>query len=228
MSVSWKSSRTFRCLTLTVPLAVCMSALLMPGAAAAKWSAEGKEFTEGQSATFVLEATEPLTFTSKVLGSEFQMRAENVSCSGTCTIDQKGAVDHSSEAFAMSNIVVTKPPGCLVIGPIATVALTNQLVMDPSGGTATFVKMFPESGTTIAEVVITGCAAAGTYPVKGTLVCRANNTGVSAIQQPLVCSPAEEATGGGSLKLGANTADVLTVWSLRLGGALLGRPWAGS
>jgi hypothetical protein len=204
-----------------------MLALLAPGAANAKWAIEGKEFTEGQSETVEFAATETATLVSKVLGSELQVTTSTTACDATCTVDQKGPVNHGAGRMVLSNLKVVKPAGCSITSPIITQNLTWEMIMDPGGGTATFIKYFPESGTTIAELTITGCAAAGTYPLTGSFACRVNNTGVSAVKQPNTCNPTEQATGGGSLKLGKEPASWYSRFVAWLKGFFIGWGWSG-
>jgi hypothetical protein len=81
--------------------------------------------------------------------------------------------------------------------------------MDPSGGEATFVSFAPASGSTLAEIPISGatCPLAGTTgKFKGSLTGRSNNTGVEVENQPLVFSAAEQTTGGGSATIGTEPA----------------------
>jgi hypothetical protein len=212
-----------------VLVAILALAAVVAGSAQANWEIEGKAFTEGQKEKVSVEATETFTLKSKILGSEFVLTASKLSCKEgvECLIDQKGAVDHSSGVLSFSGLTVDKPAGCVVAGPINTLPLTDELIMDPSGGTATFDKFFPESGTTFVEIEVTGCAAAGKYPVTGTVTGLSNNTGVGAVSQPLTFSAANQTTGGGALKLGKEAAELSGKAVNKLAGANVGKVWSG-
>jgi hypothetical protein len=214
---------------LVLAAAVSAVALLaIAGTASAKWAVEGKEFTEAQSETVTLSATEKFDFNTKILGSNFTFTATTVTCSGTCTINQTGAVDVVMGKLSFSGVTVDAPTGCTITGPIITNALRGELIMDPSGGTATFLKLFPASGEVWYELVVSGCAAAGVYPFKGTLTGRTNNTGVAAVTQPITFSAAEQTTGGGAFKAGKEPSTISGKLAVTLSGANKGKTWSGS
>jgi hypothetical protein len=117
----------------------------------------------------------------------------------------------------------TNPPGVLVAGQI----LTSELVihadwMDTSrGGTGeppvnnhAFVQVIPKAGaaTTFAHFELSGgeCAAiGGTKNVTGSLYGESvNNTGVAALEQRLLFSPAIQNTAGGALFVGTKPANL--------------------
>jgi hypothetical protein len=219
-------SRMRRVALVLVGLAV--GVLCIPGMASAKWAIEGKTFSELQSEDVNIFATETFTINSKVLGTSFSLTARSVGCSGFCSIDQRGSVDHAEGKLTLSELTVDSPVGCKVNGPITSFGLTGELLMDPGGGSATFMKLFPEGGETLMEVVLTGCAAAGTYPVKGTITGRTNDTAVSAVTQPITFSAAEQTTGGGALKVGKEAATMSGKLRVQLSGLGAGKSWSGA
>lgn len=139
-------------------------------ASAATWTVEGKKLSEGTANGLASEAALEIgttaTFKGKVLGQEFVLTAKKVS-SSSGTIFQEGTKAKSSGAYEFSELTVDKPAGCTVSSPIKTNAMTGELV-DHSGSSDLFEKFVPEEGETIATIKISGCAIAGSYPLKGT------------------------------------------------------------
>ena len=150
-----------------------------------------------------VEAAEKFTLESEILGAKFKLTATTLECEG-CTIANPGA--KSAGALSFSGLTVDEPIGCSVASPIKSDALVGEKIMDPNDSIATFDRFTPASGTTLFPLKITGCAAAGNYSFKGSIAGRTNNTGVTAVHEPILFSGAERATGGASLTLGAKAA----------------------
>jgi hypothetical protein len=207
-------------------LIACLAlAAFSASASQAAWKIGSTELTNGQSETVSVSGGE-FTLSSKVLGAEFVLKATGLTCSGTCAIDQAGTVDHSSGKLAFTGVTVSKPTGCTVASTLTTNSLVDELIMD--GSTVTFDKFKPASGEVFIEIGVTGCAAEGTYPVKGTVTGRTSNTGVAAVSQALTFNAAEQTTGGGSLKLGKETATLVGSATNALSGPNFGASWSGS
>jgi hypothetical protein len=205
-----------------------MMCLALVASASANWAIEGKALSSGQKESVAVSATGNFDFTTKVLGTTLTVTATSVTCSGTCTIDQAGTVELIEGNLSFGGMTIDTPSGCKIPSSITTNALTGELIMDPSGGTATFVKFRPTSGETIFSMTISECAAAGTYPLKGTFAGRMNNTGVSATSQPFTFNAAEQTTGGGALKVGVEAATMTGGLAMKLSGSNVGKGWSGS
>jgi hypothetical protein len=186
----------------------------------------------------------PFTLSSSVLGAAITLNATEVECDEaggtTCQIDETNAkkeltTDHSAGRLVFTGVTVTSPAKCTVHsvgaanGTVTTEALTDEIIMDPSGGTATFDKFFPEEGETFVTLELTGaeCTLAGVVAaVKGTVTGRTSNTGVAAVTQSITFNAAEQATGGGVLKLGKEAATLTGVANNKLSGPNAGKTFA--
>ena len=182
---------------------LAMTAVAASAANASEWYIGATKLSGSESVK--LKAAEKFTLESKVLGANFRFTATTLECEG-CTISNPGA--KSAGVLSFSGISVDEPTGCSVASPIRTNALVDEVIMNPSGGEATFDKFTPAEGTTFVTIKITGCAAAGSYPLKGSFTGRTNNTGVAAVEQPITFNAAEQATGGGILTWGPQPANL--------------------
>ena len=196
---------------------LAMTAVAASAANASEWYIGATKLSGSEEVK--AEASEKFTLESEVLGAKFKLTATTLSCAG-CTISNPGA--KSAGKLSFTGLTVDEPAGCSVASPITTNALVDEVIMDPSGGEATFDKFTPAEGTTFVNIKITNCAAAGTYPVKGTVTGRSNNTGVAAIKQPLTFNAAEQTTGGGALTLGNKPASLTGKALNYLSGAKIG------
>jgi hypothetical protein len=106
-----------------------------------------------------------------------------------CTIAQ--VVKHKKEILASCKVGTE--------GTIKTVALKNTLITGKGIGPE--VEFEPESGTTFAEIVITGCSLESTTKVTGKQICQLPEATVGKVKHEVVCSPS-----GGELKFGAEPA----------------------
>ena len=197
---------------------LAMTAVAASAANASEWYIGATKLSGSESVK--VEASEKFTLESQVLGANFKFTATTLECEG-CTISNPGA--KSAGKLSFTGLTVDEPAGCSVASPITTNALVDEVIMDPSGGEATFDKFTPAEGTTFVNIKITGCAAAGTYPVKGTVTGRSNNTGVAAVKQPLTFSAAEQTTGGGSLIFWSKAATLTGKTLTNLSGAHVGQ-----
>jgi hypothetical protein len=174
----------------------------------ATWKVAGAGFTGNKAIT--VSSPAGFTLTSKILGAEIVMKATGAECAiaGTCNI--VGGTSEATGALKLTGVTFTTPSTCSVTGgSITTAAMKANVIMDPSGGEATFLEFVPASGTTFFELPISGatCPLAGnTVKFKGSFTARSNKTGVEVAEQPLVFSAAEQATGGGSFTVGAEAA----------------------
>ena len=180
---------------------LALTAVAASAAKASEWYIGATKLSGSESVK--VEAAEKFTLESEVLGTKFKLTATTLDCEG-CTISNPGGKGAGVLSFA--GLTVHEPAGCSVASPLKTNALVGEVIMDPTDTIATFDKLTPGSGTTLLTLKITGCAAAGSYPLKGSFAGRINNTGVAAVKPPILLSGAEQATGGASLTLGVNAA----------------------
>jgi hypothetical protein len=227
---------------LGVALLACMAvAAVFASAASAAWEVEGKAQANGFTETVKVAATSNFTLVGTFLGTAVELEATGLECAKgvVCEITQNGATDASSGQLTFTGVKVVKPTGCSVATELTTNPLTDKLIMDKTAGsTSTFDEFFTdkkkegekEVEVPFIEITLTGtCAIAGTpFPVKGTVTGLTNNTGVSAVNQPLTFSAANQTTGGGSLVLGKGAATLTGSATNTLSGVNAGKPWGGS
>jgi hypothetical protein len=135
----------------------------------------------------------------KVLGSEIELEATGVECLES-TISNPGEFAQDRGILRFTGVSVVKPVGCRTNTTITTALLSTQVYME---GTTSYDRFAATSGTTWFNLPISGCAAAGSYPVKGTDFGRSPNaTGVESAHQKLEFSGAINTTAGGALTFG--------------------------
>jgi len=212
----------------TIALALVL-ALAAAGVAKANWEIEGKSIVNGfsESVTMAAEGTYDIAYVWS--GHEYTLTATGMSCS-SCLINQSGTAEIFDGTFSFTGVTFDKPGGCSIPGgTITTKPLKGELIMDPEGGAATFIKFTPTVGETFMEFPVSGetCLAGGLkFIVKGSLAGRFSETGASAAAQPIAFSAAEEATAGASLKVG----EPMTITGkslIKLSGANAGKSWEG-
>lgn len=187
---------------LALALAITACAAFVPAAANAEWFVEGSKLSG--SASIGAEASGTSALESTVLGSPLKMTFTGWNCSG-CVISNPG--NEFAGKLQLTGLSIVSPAGCTTASSITTNPLAGSVIMHPSGGTVTFMKLTAASGITIFQLKISGCAAAGTYNLTGTLTCQnANPTGVQATVQSMTCGPSAQTTGGAAITLGPNVA----------------------
>jgi hypothetical protein len=162
-----------------------------------------------KSSTLALKGT--------ILSSEAELTATGVSCSGKLWNEGTGestmAVGKGTLSF--TGITVSKPAGCKLNGEangsakLTTESLTIDVQMHAVSGVETSkpVVVFKPVGEKFATIKLTGCAAEGSYKVTGSTLGEAsNNTGVSAVNQPLTFNTTTNEAG--SLILAGNPATI--------------------
>jgi hypothetical protein len=220
-----------------VGFVVCLvlAATTADAAQAAQWTV-GAEGT-GPGTTLLQEEVEieggPLTLTSTVLGTPISLTAKSVECSPEIVCFIFGAGE-SRGRLTYANIKVD-PSTCSVNSPgqsagtIQTKPLVDKIIMDPiAGSTVIFDKFSPASGTTFAEIELTGASCPFSElsaKITGTLTGESlDPTGHLTVDQLFVFGSTQQTTGGGSLKLGTATAVLSGVINTFLGGINFG--WA--
>jgi hypothetical protein len=95
-----------------------------------------------------------------------------------------------------TGVSVMLPSGCSTPATLRTNPLEMMVEMDYNSGvpgTAWFETFRPVNHTTnrVGTLVLTNCAAAGSYPITGSFAALAQNaTGVAAVNQPLLFNAA--------------------------------------
>jgi hypothetical protein len=185
---------------------------------AGHWKVAGTKLAEGttngKGVNANLKAGTTATLKGELLSIKVKITAGTLSATEGLIYNAPKAHDEGFLNFG--SLTVVEPAGCTAVGTsgastITTTKLTSQLV-DHSTSTHAYDKFFTETvegePEAIAKVKLTGakCLIAGTYPVKGTVYGEGNVWGTEIAEQPLVFSPAINATLGGSLTLGPNPA----------------------
>lgn len=106
-----------------------------------------------------------------------------------CSLAQ--VVKHKREALASCKVGTE--------GTIKTAALKNTLINGKGIGPE--IEFEPESGTTFAEIAVTGCSLESTNKVTGKQICQLPEATVGKVKHEVVCSPT-----GGELKFGGEPA----------------------
>lgn len=198
--------------------------------ASANWEIEGKALANGQSENITFEAFEKFDLNSKVAGATLTLTGTSFTCFGICSVDQNGVIDDTFGIVRLGGVTVDNPTGCSAGTELTTNKLKGELIMDPEGGEVTFLKLVPETGEAFFTIKLSGatCALDGVeVPVKGSIAARFSNTGVSAVEQSLTFSAAEQTTGGGSLKVGKEAATLTGKAITKLSGSNAGKKWGG-
>lgn len=124
-------------------------------------------------------AGEPVyVFTTTILGQHVRLTSEEIECPGA-KIKTTGTGTNEKMAilegkFTFKNITVDEPVGCKA-NNITTNALLGDLQMDEADTAKSYLKIVAQSGGALANIVLTNCAAAGTYPLKGALFTEATD-----------------------------------------------------
>jgi hypothetical protein len=217
-----------------------IACLAMTAAAAsvaqANWTIEGKTLPElgieKESVEVKTHNKKPLTLTAEVGATKVEISAKSIECTAKveCTIDNGlGAnlgkqTDHSSGQLTFTEVSVVKPSSCTVHSPGATAGtvttqpLTDTVIMDPNGSTATFDTFFPETGTAFVNLEFGGGTCPFnelSLPVQGQTCGRAVHTSGTTedlasltkeqfLEQGLQFNEAEQKTAGCLLYLNNN------------------------
>jgi hypothetical protein len=158
----------------------------------------------------------PLEIKSKVLGSSFRLKCEQLGASGKLRQEGKGEI-----SLEPSKCSVPEPAGCKTAEKL-TGKTSSQAV---ETGEVLYEKFAPASGETLITIELTGCAAAGSYPLKGSICEETEEAEEELVEQPFTFSEAiSKAAGCGILKLGKEAATVSgeAVQKFKLQGANIG------
>jgi hypothetical protein len=164
-----------------------------------EWTIEefGLEQEGLSSAAVKTTATTAFTLESKVLGSSFGMSCTGLSATGSIRVGGT-----ASEELGLTGCTVSKPSGCAVPSSISF-PVKSELVYKSE---ALYEKFVPSEGTIFVTLKITGCAAAGSYQLKGGFGAAVEQFGVQKTEQPLTVTAAATTATGSSLTLGKEAA----------------------
>jgi len=222
--------RTVRFVGLAVMAAAAFSAFAASPAFAAhsgnQWVVDGTALGNGEFETVtpsLMSAKAALT--SKVQNQSFKLTATGLKCGvlSLCQIKQviEGEAAHAKieGKLTFTGVSIDEPTGCSVATEITTTELVAEVITVT--GTA-YVKFSPKSGTTLANITITGCAVAETYPVKGSVCAETWSLGTETALQRAAFSEFinNRSCGPGSLKVGAEPAVITGEATYRLPGEL--------
>ena len=195
------------------------SGILAASASAAhsghQWAEElGGKLSNGSTRGLDVEqSSKTMTITGTVQSQKLKLTSTVFDCAlnSICQIKQviEGEAGHARVygKFRLLGVTVDEPTGCSTPGEITTNNLVGELVTG-SGGIFAYLKLAPESGTTIASISLTGCAVAETYPVKGSICAEMYGVGTMLIWQKLEFSEGINTVGCGSksFTIGGNSA----------------------
>jgi hypothetical protein len=220
--------RHLRILGLAALASLAISAVAATAAQAFEWKIET---TPGTTKTFAElgitnetvtpSAGKTFVLKSVVAKEAFEMTATTLTGEGA--VITKGGTDSGKLIF--SGLTVVKPAGCKTTEKITTKALKTELV---EKGGVLYDKFFPAEGTTFANITITGCAAAETYPVKGVVFGKTEPLNTMKASQPVQFSQKINEEGSGEaipLKLGAEKAELEGEGLNALSGTWAGKPF---
>lgn len=208
--------RSLRIIGLAVMAAAALSAFTAGSAFAAH---TGHQWTVGEEklANNATKAVVPslmsanAVLTGTVQNQAFEMTATGLECGSTCVIEQK-IEGENARALAkgklkFTGLSVVKPAGCSAATTLTSEELTAELVTN--GGTL-YAKFAP-AGTTFAKITLTGCAAAETYSVKGSVCAVTDPIGTMTVAQPATFAVATNGScaEGAGLTLGGKAANIV-------------------
>ena len=177
-----------------------------------QWEIGETAVSTPQSVVCSKKGTSNLVLSGTVLEAPTKLEATGVKCveatiSNEVVSSENMAVDAGKLEF--TGVKVVEPAGCTVAETLTTEALKTRLYMDSTTTTKVFDRFEPAAGETgkFISIKISGCAIAGTYPVKGFTYGEAENaTGVLASNQPLAFNAATNEVS--TLTLGGNPAKI--------------------
>jgi len=194
-------------LSASLALAAVLASSAFATATTAKsyWSVAGTSLASGETAAIICSAAEGQDFVlgGTVAGTEAEISATSLECPSGGVIKQEGEHAVATGTLKFSGLTVRKPAGCTTSASITTKALTAKIYME---GVTVYTRFAPTAGETgtFASISLEGCAAEGTYPIKGTLFGQwSNATETAATDQPLTFSPTIQSNAGGSMTLGS-------------------------
>jgi hypothetical protein len=165
--------------------ALALSAVVASASQATTWVVSGTNLKSGESKAVKIQKesmeTANLAFGGTVLGTELLIEGTGLEGSGM-EIEQVGTGEsgkaRSHGKLVFTGLTVVKPAGCKIASSLTTEALQGEVAMGVSEATKNniYEKLAPTSGEKLMTLKIEGCAAAGSYPVKGVFTCAWEHT----------------------------------------------------
>lgn len=155
----------------------------------------------------------------------FAPRGGNIECQyqqGTGTIVGPRA-ETESTGLRFGGCVALGAPTCKVT-PIHFVSTKAEISAD---GNTVYDRIKPASGTIFTNITISGCSAAGSFPITGEVCGEAEALGVELVNQPLRFSTAiSKACGSSGLKWAGSPVPLTGTWNRLLTGPNMGKKWS--
>jgi hypothetical protein len=202
-----KFKRALGLAALTALACIAFGAIASAAHAEATWVIEEKVLPEKEH--FKIPSctqSESSVLTSTVLGSALKLTGKT-SCPEAEIWNEKG-IAYWQGKFKLSGVTVDEPTGCKTPAEVTTNTMTGKLVENAKLGSKLGITYQPSVGETIASIKLEGCAAAGTYPLKGTMGAETEPLNVFKKVQPFKFSAAAATALGDSLKLGTQAASL--------------------
>jgi hypothetical protein len=217
-----------RFLSATV-MSLVLLVVLAGSAQAATWKVGGSKLEAGATEAISSKLkSSKLTLEGTVLESPLKIAATGVECM-ECQIKQVGSGPSASAdrtgKVKLTGVSVVEPAGCSASPIIIIVVETFHVAIKGPKGIfemhGTVIEIFEFE--TLVTIKITGCAAAGSYKLTGSLDGQTNGTGVLSTSEPLTYSPAIQKEEKAVLKLGGNEAFLTGEIATQLSGANSGK-----
>lgn len=210
---------------LFVVLAVC-AVIAIPSQATVLEVGTTK-FTNGQEETFKVTEIGMGTISTKILGQNFKKTHTGMEIVEGKLV-QNGTTVEGTGKLRLTGVTVDEPAGCKTGSTIETTAIRGVVAHGNTEATKEklYIKFTPASGETFATLKLEGCAAAGSYPLKGSVYGEMSNlTGVLAVKTQVNFSAAINSSQGGALTFGKEPAVLTASGEGELAGANAGKEW---
>lgn len=217
-------NRKRNAVTILALASLAVSAAAASSAQAFKWTIEGTTLGSGkfETVSIVHEPTTTVVLHGKVLGKTIKITATGLASSGA-QISQLNNEASDSGALELTGVTVDEPVNCTIKNKqINTFNLVSEV---REVDKVIFDHWAPETGTTLANVVIEGCSVAGTYPLKGAIYGTVGSPGFETVSQLQTFSPSTQKSATGSLTLGSEPAELTMRVLISLSGANIGKKW---
>ncbi len=170
----------------------------------------GGSYLSGSEA-FECATEENLTLTFSISEFPLTLEATGIECVEGSIFNGEGGLGAGEEQIVLTGVTVTGVPNCSVREEkFQTNSVELQLFMDSAEPTIAFEKFAPGEGLSnfgVLHIEGASCPIAGNRPLSGYFFGEmANQTGVSAVVQPLEFSSAVDETAESALVLAGNPA----------------------
>jgi hypothetical protein len=185
----------FKAFTIALSVSLLATAVLASSAVAGSPVTKKSSWLEGSTKLTIprtvqcskTSGTENFIIKGTLLGAETEIRASGIECSAMTIFNETTSGVNMAKLtgrFTLTGVKVAKPSGCTVSSEmVQTNPITGDVVMDSAVSAQSYLKFEadPLMSEKWADIKISGCAIAGTYPLKGTSYCLlTNQTGVNS------------------------------------------------